>query len=131
MRCDLCRLPHTLAHTKFLQLYPQLVQTTLLGLVHRTINAATVQYLNVHYNFVARPALFWCDVPRTVEGFNSKPAIRLLFQRDPFRDFAYLIVSETTVWTTRHVMTAYAVNLIVHTADADTEADTPGTPAAT
>gem|GEM_PF-3703330 len=28
-------------------------------------------------------------------------------------------------------MTAYAVKLIVHTADADTVADTPGTPAAT
>src|SRR4030095_8906162 len=96
----------------------------LLRLVHQAINVVAVQYLNVHYNFVARGTLSWCDVPRTVEGLNLKPAIQLLFQRDPFSDFAYLIVSGTAVWTTGNVMTTYAVNLIVHTGDTDTVADT-------
>src|SRR6476661_1222629 len=103
----------------------------LLRLVHWAINVVAVQYFNVHYNFVARPTLFWCDMPRTVEGLNFKPAIRLFFQCDRFSDLAYLIVSQTAVETTRHVMTANAVNSIVHTADAYTVADTPGTPAAT
>ena len=89
-----------------------------------------MQDLNGHYNFVAGPTLSWCDVERTVKGLDLKPAIRLLFQCDPFGYFPYRIVSRAAVWTTRNVMTACAVNFIVHTSDADAVADAPGTPAA-
>gem|GEM_PF-6002612 len=81
-------LPYTFAHAKFLQAGAQLVQTTLLRLVHRRVDVLSVQYLNGHYNFVARPTLSWCDVERAVERLNFKSTILLLYQCDPFSDSA-------------------------------------------
>jgi len=52
------------------------------------VNVVAMQYLNVHCNLIARPTLFWCDVPRTVERLNFKPTILVLCQRNPFSDFA-------------------------------------------
>jgi hypothetical protein len=46
-----------------------------------------MQYLDRHYNLVARTTLPWTDVPRTVKTLNFTPTILFYLERDTLGDF--------------------------------------------